>query len=72
MRKKLLEWNASMDASFAGRDYPEGKVSPPDPTSVSWFETPQYAPFLAEWKLRWEYQGQVGRATKSDPKKKNK
>ena len=76
MRKQLLEWNASMDASFAGRDYPEGKVSPPDPTSVSWFETPQYAPFLAEWKLRWEYQGYLGRPakgeTKSDPKKKNK
>ena len=76
MRKQLLAWNASMDASFAGRDYPEGKVSPPDPASVSWFETPQYAPFLAEWKLRWEYQGYLGRPakgeTKSEPKKKKK
>jgi hypothetical protein len=76
MRKQLLEWNASMVASFAGRDYPEGKVSPPDPPSVSWFETPQYAPFLAEWKLRWEYQGYLGRPakgeTKSEPKKKKK
>jgi arylsulfatase A-like enzyme len=71
MRKQLLDWNTGMDASFAGRDYPEGKVSPPDPASVSWFETPQYAPFLAEWKLRWEYQGYLGRPTKSDPAKSN-
>ena len=72
MRKQLLEWNASMDASFAGRDYPEGKVSPPDPASVSWFETPQYAPFLAEWKLRWEYQGYLGRPAKGEPKSEPK
>ncbi|MBI5769282.1 MAG: sulfatase-like hydrolase/transferase [Verrucomicrobia bacterium] len=70
LKEQLLAWNASMDASFAGRDYPEGKVSPPDPESVSWFETPQYQPYLAEWKTRWEYQNYLDPA--SSPKKGGK
>mgnify|MGYP005853715847 CR=1 FL=1 len=45
MKAELLAWDASMDASFAGRDYPEGKVSPPDPVPMNWYETPQYQPF---------------------------
>ena len=55
MRKQLLDWNQSMDASLAGRDYPEGKVSPADPEPINWYEHPSYQPYLAEWKLRWEY-----------------
>jgi arylsulfatase A-like enzyme len=55
MKQQLLEWDATMDASFAGKDYPGGNVTPPDPEPVHWFDTPQYQPFLAEWKLRWEY-----------------
>ena len=62
MRKQLLDWNASADASFAGHDYPEGKVSPPDPASVSWYDTPAYQPFLAEWKDRWEFKPYLERA----------
>ncbi len=76
MRKQLLDWNASMDASFAGKDYPGGKVSPPDPESVSWFDTPAYQPFLAEWKERWEYKSYLnrapGEAKKGGKKKANK
>jgi hypothetical protein len=30
-------------------------VSPSEPVPTSWFESPQYAPFLDEWKLRPEY-----------------
>lgn len=62
MKKQLLAWDATMDASFAGKDYPGGQVSPPDPKSVSWFETPQYQPFLAEWRQRWEYKSYIERA----------
>jgi hypothetical protein len=72
MRKQLLDWNASMDASFAGKDYPGGKVSPPDPESVAWYDTPQYQQYLAEWKQRWEYKSYIERAqgaSKSDPAK---
>lgn len=55
MKKDLLAWNDSVSASFAGKDYPEGKVTPPDPKSIPWTEHPGYAPYLAEWQKRWEY-----------------
>lgn len=63
MKRQLLDWNAGVDASFAGKDYPEGEVLPPDPVPVNWYETPQYQPFLAEWKQRWEYRTYLNRAT---------
>ena len=69
MRKQLLDWNATVDASFAGKDYAEGKVTPPDPTPINWFETPQYQPYLADWKERWEYRGFLNR-TSDETKKK--
>lgn len=62
MKQQLLDWNASMDASFAGKDYPEGRVSPPDPEPINWYDAPQYQPFLTEWKRRWEFQGYLNRA----------
>ncbi len=55
MKKDLLAWNDSVSASFDGKDYPEGKVTPPDPQSIPWTEHPSYAPYLAEWQKRWEY-----------------
>ena len=55
MKKDLLAWNTSVDASFAGRDYPEGRVTPADPESVFWYETPAYQPYLEQWKDRWEF-----------------
>ncbi len=55
MKEQLLAWDATMDASFVGKDYPEGKVSPPDPEPVSWYDTERYLPYEAEWKERWEY-----------------
>lgn len=57
MKKDLLAWNDSVSASFAGRDYPEGKVSPPDPPSISWTGHPGYKPYLVDWQKRWEYKG---------------
>ncbi|MBM4089750.1 MAG: N-acetylgalactosamine 6-sulfate sulfatase [Planctomycetes bacterium] len=72
MKQQLLAWDATMDASFAGKDYPEGEVSPPDPEPVSWFETPQYQPYLAEWKERWEFKSYIERlqgGKKNEPAK---
>jgi len=70
MKKDLLAWNASVDASFAGKDYPEGKVTPPDPESNSWTEHPSYQPYLAEWQQRWEYKGAKKPKDGKKPKKK--
>lgn len=55
MKKELLAWNASVEASFAGRDYPEGKVTPADPEPVNWWETESYARYLPEWRSYWAY-----------------
>ncbi len=54
-RERLLAWDATMEASFAGKDYPGGRVSPPDPEPVSWYDTERYRPYEAAWKERWEY-----------------
>lgn len=61
LKRELLAWNEAVDASFAGRDYPEGKVLPADPQSISWYEAPQYAPYLSQWKDRWEFQSYLQR-----------
>lgn len=69
MKKELLAWNSSVDASFAGKDYPEGVVTPPDPESIPWADHPGYKPYLAEWQQRWEYKvGPKGKGTKKRAK----
>ncbi len=71
MKAALLDWDATMEASFDGKDYPEGNVSPPDPEPVNWYETPQYQPFLAEWKQRWEYKDYLNRKPASSNPRNN-
>jgi len=61
MKRQLLQWNASVDASFIGQDYVEGQVTPADPESVAWYDLPQYQPYLKEWKQRWEFQSYLKR-----------
>ena len=48
MKDMLLKWNASVEDSFAGKDYPEGKLNEADPESIFWYDHPSYAEFLAE------------------------
>lgn len=72
MKQQLMTWNQSVSDSFAGKDYPEGKVSPPDPEPQSWYETPAYQPYLDQWKERWEYKPSLThreRAAKGGKKK---
>lgn len=61
MKQQLLDWNASVDASFEGKDYAEGRLSPPDPEPVNWYDLPQYQSYLADWKQRWEFKGYLNR-----------
>lgn len=72
MKKELLTWNDSVSASFEGRDYPEGKVTPPDPESIPWTEHPSYEPHLKDWLKRWEYQPAAKGAVKGGKKMKKK
>ena len=59
MKAAWTTWNASVEASVAGKDYPEGEVLPPDPGPKSWMDLPEYAPFLKEWKKRPEYRSSI-------------
>lgn len=70
MKNNWEKWNASVDASFSGNDYPEGTVSPADPESISWYESPTYAPFLPEWRERWEFKPYLDRHAESQKKKR--
>ena len=55
MVKQFREWNASVNASFAGKDYPEGRVSPDHPGRRDWTKSKEYEPYLEAWKNRPEY-----------------
>ncbi|MBX3103236.1 MAG: sulfatase-like hydrolase/transferase [Bacteroidetes bacterium] len=61
LKSELEQWNASVDRSFAGADYPEGMLSRPDPASIFWFEHPSYAGYLPEWEQRWEFKSYLER-----------
>jgi arylsulfatase A-like enzyme len=61
MKRELLAWSETVDASFAGEDYPEGAVTPADPEPQFWYNTPAYAPFLPRWKDRWEFKSYLER-----------
>lgn len=69
MKEQLLAWDTTMDASFAGKDYPEGKVEPADPDPVNWFETDRYRGYESEWRARPEFRryyddGRAGKGKK--------
>ncbi|HUG92449.1 MAG TPA: sulfatase-like hydrolase/transferase [Planctomycetaceae bacterium] len=65
MKQELLAWNETVEASFAGHDYPAGRVTPADPEPQFWFEAPAYQPYLPDWKDRWEFKTSIERRTRA-------
>ncbi|QDU25456.1 Arylsulfatase precursor [Anatilimnocola aggregata] len=63
LKKDLLAWNESVEASFMGKDYPEGKLNPPDLRSKLWTNEPEYQEYLPKWQKRPEYRA-AGKGTK--------
>lgn len=59
MKNQLLEWSESVDASFVGKDYPEGKVDPSEPKPRFWTEVESYKPYFDQWRSRWEYRSRL-------------
>ena len=55
MRKQLADWNESIDASDAGKDYPEGRVNDDEPKPRFWTELESYQPYFDQWRTRWQY-----------------
>ena len=54
MIKMFTAWSASVDASNAGKDYPNG-LAEPNGYTVSWVNLPEYRPYFEKWKSRPEY-----------------
>ncbi|WP_233200244.1 sulfatase-like hydrolase/transferase [Blastopirellula marina] len=65
MKKAFLAWNEAADASFAGKDYPEGKLAEPDPEPEFWFADPRYKQYLPEWRDRWEFKSYIERVERN-------
>ena len=51
----LQEWNASVDASAAGQDYPRGDFDPEGSQPRWWTVQDGYSPYIEEWRSRPEY-----------------
>jgi len=64
LRRAFLVWNESVEASYAGRDYPEGRVQPPDPAPRHWYEAEEYQPYLPAWRDRWEVKSYLERQSR--------
>jgi arylsulfatase A-like enzyme len=62
MKGRFLEWNASVEASVQGKDYPEGEVFADHPESHTWMEDPRYEPYLEEWVRIPEYASYILRS----------
>jgi hypothetical protein len=61
LKQKFQVWNSSVQASFEGKDYAEGKVTPPDPEPINWFDAAPYQPWLTQWSDYWAYQAYLNR-----------
>jgi arylsulfatase A-like enzyme len=53
--RQFTKWNASVEASVTGKDYPSGKVNPDHPTRRDWTQSDKYRPYFKEWSKRPEY-----------------
>ena len=58
----LDEWDASVQASAAGRDYPDGDFDKDESRPGWWAEQDRYKPYLEEWKSRPELARFIERA----------
>ena len=75
MKQQLEAWEASVERSIQGKDYPEGRVLPENPEPRFWMTEKAYAPYLDSWRSRPEYasrlkQGQKKRKKQSPQKNK--
>ena len=61
LRKAFQVWDATVDASGEGKDYPSGKVDSPQPPRMFWTELEAYRPYFKAWRERPEYKGRLQR-----------
>ena len=61
MKMEFLNWNKSVDSSWVGKDYPEGKVLK-QPKRQFWMNDERYEPYLKDWLNRSEYRDRILRS----------
>lgn len=59
--KQLTLFEASLDKSIAGEDYPLGRVAADHPQPQFWYDVPAYQSQLEEWGERPEYRNFINR-----------
>jgi len=59
LQAQMEAWLRSLDASAAGRDYPEGKVDPAHPAPRVWMQVDAYRAYFPEWRRRPEYRSRL-------------
>jgi len=59
MVKQFKAWNRQVEASIAGKDYPEGSVRKDEPKPQRWSTSEQYEPYIEQFKKRPEYAGEI-------------
>jgi arylsulfatase A-like enzyme len=69
MKAQLLEWNSSVEASFSGKDYPAGKVTPLDLKPIPWTESAAYRPYLDAWYAHDSLKSDIDRSRGKSSKK---
>lgn len=67
MQNAFDAWNASVDESVTGKDYPEGKVNDSEPASRFWMDDERYKPFFDDFRTRPQL---AGRLKSAEAKKK--
>ena len=55
MKDTFQVWNLTVDASIAGKDYPEKRLNEDIAKSDYWMNDERYKPYISEWKQRPEY-----------------
>ena len=70
MQAAMKVWQQSMAASFAGQDYPEGKINAGEPEPRFWTTVKGYEPYFDAWRNRPEYRSRLQNVKK--PKKANR
>ncbi len=55
LREAVDAWEASVEASAAGRDYADGDFDPEESKPAWWMVEDGYAPYIEEWRERPEY-----------------
>lgn len=59
LQAEFRRWNQVVQASVAGKDYPEGAVSLSEPQPRNWTDVKAYQPYFEAWKKRPEYRSRL-------------